>query len=199
MSENDLPEEQVYANHLQLAKIYHFFQKLPQMTVALVQGSAMGAALGLIGACDMVIASKGAFFQVNDTKLGLAAVTAIPYIMRRFTKLADAQQLLLASVSLSAENACKQGLVDKVAENEEGLKAELMAFCSKMTLCAPGAVAATKAVVLNLQGQAPHSFALNYIAEEMGRARRSAEAKGGLSAIQSKKRPAWAEKPLALP
>eukprot|EP00812_Abedinium_dasypus_P012118 NODE_5647_length_565_cov_251.094118.p5 GENE.NODE_5647_length_565_cov_251.094118~~NODE_5647_length_565_cov_251.094118.p5 ORF type:complete len:83 (+),score=26.63 NODE_5647_length_565_cov_251.094118:3-251(+) len=80
-----------------------------------------------------------------------------------------------------------------------GLVTEAKVFCSKMTLCAPGAVAATKAVVLNLEGVAPHSYALNYISEEMARARRGQEARGGLQAIQYKKKPAWAEKPVVPP
>jgi len=48
MSEADISK--VY---LQLARIFHYFQRLPQLTVGLVQGSAMGAAVGLLAACDL--------------------------------------------------------------------------------------------------------------------------------------------------
>merc|ERR1711879_242200 len=79
-SETNLTEEQITKTHLQLAKILYFLQRLPQFTVALVQGSTMGAAVGLVCACDMVISVKGAFYAMSETKLGAVATTSIPYI-----------------------------------------------------------------------------------------------------------------------
>lgn len=198
MSESDLSEEDIVRRHLQLARIFHFLQRLPQYTVALVQGSVMGVSLGLICACDMVIAVKGAFIQINEPKLGLVPTTAIPFILRRARHTAGAQQLLLAGISVSAGKAQEYGMFDMVVERPEELAAEAQNICKKISLCAPGAVASTKSIITNILGQAPHSGTLNYIATEIVRVRKTAEARNGLAAIQSKKKPPWAERPIFL-
>merc|ERR1711862_169512 len=144
MSESDLTEEQITTTQMQFAKILYFLQKLPQFTVALVQGSAMGAAVGLVCACDMVVSVKGAFFAMSEAKLDAVPTTSIPYITRRIIYIKNTYQLILGGASLSAETAKEYGIVSDVVDDEKGLDAELALLCTRMTLCAPGAVAATK-------------------------------------------------------
>lgn len=193
MSESSMTDEQITAVQTQFAKVLHFFQNLPQLTVALLQGSAMGGAVGLVCACDIVYAVKGAFFAMSETKLGAAATTSIPYIVRRVTYIKNAYQLILAGASLSAEEAREYGIVTEVVENAAGLDTECKNLCDKMTLCAPGAVAATKEVITNTLGVPPSEFLLDYLASVLAEVRKGPEAKGGLEAIQSRKRPKWAE------
>uniref|UniRef100_A0A7S0B899 Uncharacterized protein n=1 Tax=Pyrodinium bahamense TaxID=73915 RepID=A0A7S0B899_9DINO len=196
MSESNMTEQEIVTIQLQFAKILYFLQKLPQLTIALVQGSAMGAAVGLVCACDLVISAKGAFYAMSETKLGAVATTSIPYITRRITYIKNVYQLLLAGASLSAETAKDYGIVNEVVDDEKGLQAECQSLCNKMTLCAPGAVAATKEVVMNTVGVPPSSFMLNYVAGVMVDVRRGPEAKAGIEAIQSKRKPVWAEVPI---
>jgi len=198
VSETNLTEQEIATIQLQFAKILYFLQKLPQLTVALVQGSAMGAAVGLVCACDLVLSVKGAFFAMSETKLGAVATTSIPYITRRITYIKNVYQLVLAGASLSAETAKEYGIVNEVVEDEKGLDAEVQTLCNKMTLCAPGAVAATKEVVMNTVGVAPSSFMLNYVAGVLVEVRAGPEAKAGIEAIQAKRKPVWAEFPINL-
>jgi len=198
MGESDKAEKDIVASHLQFAKVLHCLSRLPQFVIALVQGSAMGASIGLLSACDMVIAVKGAFFAMSEAKLGVVPTTSIPYILARIPRMANARQLLVAAQSLSASLAKEYGLINEVVENEEGLAAEAKMICDRMTLCAPGAVAATKQIVMNTVGVGPSSFMLNYVAETLAQVRKGPEAKGGIEAIQSKKKPAWASTPVVL-
>jgi len=198
VSETNLTEREIATIQLQFAKILYFLQKLPQLTIALVQGSAMGAAVGLVCACDVVLSVKGAFYAMSETKLGAVATTSIPYITRRITYIKNVYQLVLAGASLSAETAKDYGIVNEVVEDEKALQAECQTYCNKMSLCAPGAVAATKEVVTNTVGVPPSSFMMNYVAGVMVDVRRGPEAKAGIEAIQAKKKPVWAEYPIAL-
>merc|ERR1711879_555887 len=191
-SETNLTEEQITKTHLQLAKILYFLQRLPQFTVALVQGSTMGAAVGLICACDMVISVKGAFYAMSETKLGAVATTSIPYITRRIKFIRNVYQLVLAGASLSADTAKEYGIVNEVVETEADLAAKAKAICDGMTLCATGAVAATKEVVMNTVGAPCSSFLLNYVASVAAEVRNGPEALSGIQSIQMKKKPAWA-------
>mmetsp|Transcript_4177 Transcript_4177/g.13361 ORF Transcript_4177/g.13361 Transcript_4177/m.13361 type:complete len:351 (+) Transcript_4177:72-1124(+) len=198
VSETNLTEREIATIQLQFAKILYFLQKLPQLTIALVQGSAMGAAVGLVCACDIVLSVKGAFYAMSETKLGAVATTSIPYITRRITYIKNVYQLVLAGASLSAETAKDYGIVNEVVEDDKALQAECQTLCAKMSLCAPGAVAATKEVVTNTVGVPPSSFMMNYVAGVMVDVRRGPEAKAGIEAIQAKKKPVWAEFPIAV-
>lgn len=120
------------------------------------------------------------------------ATTSIPYISRRITYVKNVYQLVLAGASLTAETAKDYGIVNEVVEDEAALNAEAATLCKKMTLCAPGAVAATKEVVMNTVGVPPSSFMMNYVAQIYAEVRKGPEVKGGIEAIQAKKKPAWA-------
>mmetsp|Transcript_101321 Transcript_101321/g.293014 ORF Transcript_101321/g.293014 Transcript_101321/m.293014 type:complete len:351 (+) Transcript_101321:105-1157(+) len=197
MSESSMSKDQISAVHLQYARVLYFLQNLPQLTVALIQGTAMGAALGLVCACDMVYSVKGAFFAMSETKLGAVPSTAIPYITRRISYFKDTYQLLLLGASVPAETAKDYGIITTVVEDVAGLEAECKTLCDKMSLCAPGAVAATKEVVLRTVGAPPSSFMMNYVGSVVAEVRRGPEARGGIEAIQSKAKPAWAQAPIA--
>jgi enoyl-CoA hydratase/carnithine racemase len=196
LSESSKTEEEIRAIQTQFAKILYFLSTLPQFVLALTQGSAMGASIGLLCACDMVYSVKGAYFAMNEGKLGVVPSVSLPYIIRRIPYMANTRNLVLAAQSFSAPQAKSAGLIQEVYEDDAALQAACVAFVGKMSACAPGAVAATKEVIMNTVGQAPSSFMLNYVSTVTAAQRRSAEAKAGIEAIQSKKRPAWAETPL---
>jgi len=191
-SESKMTEAEITKVYTQLARIFHFFQRLPQLTVALVQGSAMGAALGLIAVCDLVVAVKAAFFAVSEVKIGQVPATSVPYILKRMEKTGQCRQLLIAGQSLPAHQAKEYGLVDEVVEDEAALVEETKALCSKLSLCAPGAVAVTKLAVIHTMGQPPSSYMMNHCADVLAEAKRGTEAMQGIEAIQAKRKPAWA-------
>jgi len=197
MSESDLSEEDITKTQTQFAKILYFLQKLPQLTVALVQGSVMGGAVGLVCACDLVISVKGAFYAMSEAKLGAVPATSIPYITRRIINIKNTYQLILAGASLSAETAKEYGIVSEVVDDAAGLDAELKTLCAKMTVSAPGAVAATKEIVMNTTGVPPSSFLMNYVASVLAEVKNGPEAREGVQAVLSKRRPPWAEVPVS--
>jgi methylglutaconyl-CoA hydratase len=191
LSEGGMTDEEVRRIHVQFARILYFFSTLPQFTVALVQGSAISAAVGLLCACDMVVAVRTAAFQMNDMKLGTVPTTSLPYIMRRVQHLAHTRWFVLSAASISAEVAKEYGIVNEVVEDEASLTAEAEAICTRVTSCAPNALAVTKEIIANTMGQAPSSFVLNYVADVAAKTRKSAEASMGLVAIMERRRPEW--------
>lgn len=193
LAESSMSDEDIIAFQIQYAKILYFLQRLPQLTVALLQGTAMGAGIGLVCACDYVISAKGAFFTMSEAKLGAVPSAALPYITRRCTFIKNVYQLVLAGARLTAEVAEEYGFVDKVVDDVKDLEAECQAVCDRMTLCAPGAVAVTKEVVMNTVGVPPSSFMLNYVAGIVADIRKGPESKAGMEAVMSKSRPKWAD------
>eukprot|EP00439_Symbiodinium_sp_Y106_P033058 s5015_g3.t4 len=187
----------VIRKHVPAGPIGIASERLQQLTVALIQGTAMGAGIGLVCACDYVISVKSAFFTMSETKLGAVPATALPYITRRCTFIKNVYQLVLAGANLSSEIAEDYGFVDKVVDEIKDLETECQAVCDRMTLCAPGAVAATKDVVMNTVGVPPSSFMMNYVAGIVADIRAGPECKAGMQAVLNKTRPKWADTPIA--
>ena len=56
---------------MNLAEMLRTLYDMPQMTLALVQGAAMGGGAGLVAACDVAVAMKGTKFRFSEARLGL--------------------------------------------------------------------------------------------------------------------------------
>ncbi|MCA8905540.1 MAG: enoyl-CoA hydratase/isomerase family protein, partial [Hyphomonas sp.] len=53
-----------------LAEMLRALWEMPQMTLAMVQGAAMGGGAGLVAACDVAVAMKDAHFRFSEVRLG---------------------------------------------------------------------------------------------------------------------------------
>ncbi len=61
-----------------LERMLRTLDELPQPTVAMVQGAAIGGGVGLVCACDVAIAADSAFFQLSEVRLGLIPAVIAP-------------------------------------------------------------------------------------------------------------------------
>lgn len=64
-----------------LARMLKALHDVPALTVALVEGSAMGGGAGIVAACDMAVAVEGTRFAFSEVKLGLIPATIAPYVV----------------------------------------------------------------------------------------------------------------------
>ncbi len=92
--------------------------RLPVPTVCRVQGPAFGGALGLIAACDIVIASSEASFAFTEVRLGLAPAVISPFVARKLDP-AFLREVFLTGRRFSAIEARDHGLVTEVVGPEE--------------------------------------------------------------------------------
>src|SRR5215217_1931843 len=122
---------------LLLAEMLLALRELPQLTVALVEGPAFGGGAGLVAACDYAVASADATFAFSEVKLGLVAAIG----PRR------AKSLFATGRVFDAAFAEKIGLVDEVVAEAAELDDAMERLSTEIMACAPGAVAASKALV----------------------------------------------------
>lgn len=176
-------------------KFLYFFQCVPQFTIALVQGSAMGSGIGLLCACDTVIAVKSARFTVAEVKLGTTPATIAPYLSRK-VGVSHAKRLLCSAENISAEAAVEIGLINKVVESPSDFQEELEKLCEKMTLAAPNAAARAKRLCQNVSLQPLTTKLLEYTGGELASIRIGEEAIQGMIAVQARTKPYWAETPV---
>lgn len=162
---------------------------LPQILVAAVEGPAMGGGFGLVCCADFVLAADTAVFATPEVSLGIVPAQIAPFVLRRLGQRA-ARQCLLRGRKWSVQEAQALGLVDQVhlaAQLATAVQAEL----AQLRLVAPGAVAATKALLLE-EKNLPTPDLLAYAAIKFAANLRSAEAAEGLQAFAQKRKPQWA-------
>jgi enoyl-CoA hydratase len=117
---------------------------LPCITVAAIQGAALGGGLELALACDFRLAVKSAKLGFPEVSLGL--IPGWGGIVR-LTKLigpAHAKKLFLSANPVSGEDAVGWGLVDEVVNSPDDLSHRVTAFCKSFRRASPAAVALAK-------------------------------------------------------
>eukprot|EP00416_Gambierdiscus_australes_P032899 CAMPEP_0171091152 /NCGR_PEP_ID=MMETSP0766_2-20121228/32264_1 /TAXON_ID=439317 /ORGANISM="Gambierdiscus australes, Strain CAWD 149" /LENGTH=335 /DNA_ID=CAMNT_0011549217 /DNA_START=80 /DNA_END=1087 /DNA_ORIENTATION=- len=176
-------------------KFLYFFQCLPQFTVGLAQGSAMGSGIGLLAACDVVVAVTSARFTVSEVKLGTSPATIAPFVTRKVGA-AYAKRILCTAENISAVDAKRMGLVTDVVDDEMDFSKYVESICDKVTLCAPIAASRAKRLVQNVSQRPLSLKLLEYTGGELADIRIGEEAIKGMVAVQAKTKPFWAENPI---
>lgn len=114
------------------------------ITVAAVQGAAVGAGFQLALACDLRVCSTAARFAMRETSLGLVPDLAGTHPLVRAVGYGRALELCATGRWLGAEEALAWGLATSVTETvDEGLDALLAGILA----APPASLAATKAVL----------------------------------------------------
>jgi enoyl-CoA hydratase/carnithine racemase len=97
---------------------------LPQPVIAAVQGPAFAAGCQLVASCDLAIASSAARFATPGVNIGLFCSTPMVALSRNIAP-KHAMELLLTGDAISADEAARIGLVNRVVapgnEREEAL------------------------------------------------------------------------------
>lgn len=124
--------------------VFNDLESLPSITVAAINGAALGGGLELALACDFRIAVKHAKIGLPEVTLGL-----VPGWngIGRLTKLvgpAHAKRLYLSGMPVSAEEGLRWGVVDEIVNSTEDLDSRVTAFCKTFKRAAPSAVGLAK-------------------------------------------------------
>jgi enoyl-CoA hydratase len=165
----------------------HLIEHLPQITIARVQGFALGGGLELALACDFIIAAQKACFALPEVQLGIIPGFAGTQRLARRLGTAKAIEFITTASKYTATEALHLGLVNHVVPNEE-----LIAFTDhivdKILTNGPQAVRSAKQVIqkgmnLNFQdacAEESRQFALLF---------KNTESKEGLKAFVEKRSP----------
>ena len=174
-----------------LAKMLKALHDVPALTVALVEGAAMGGGAGIVAACDMAVAVEGTRFAFSEVKLGLIPATIAPYVIEAVGA-RRARQLFLTANIFDADYAAHAGLIDMVLP--EGSVEEFISMLTdSLSANAPGAMGDAKRLVNDVAGEDIDNRLLEETAKRIARARVSAEGQEGVRAFLDKRAPSWAQ------
>jgi enoyl-CoA hydratase len=119
---------------------------LPCLTIAALNGTLAGGAMGLALACDLRIAVPSAKLFYPVMRLGFLPQPSDPKRLAALVGPARAKLLLMAGAKIEAEEALAWGLLDRLVapealmETARGLAADVLA-------AKPGHAAAIKALI----------------------------------------------------
>lgn len=129
-------------------KLWEMFESIAFCEVpviGLIHGAAFGGALGLIAACDFVIADEATKFCFSEVRLGLSPAVISSFILR---KCADAQvrPYMLNAEVFDAVTAQRMGLVHSIKNMTDGL-----AEAKKFSTLGSEAIRETKKLLNNIE------------------------------------------------
>lgn len=182
--------EQNSADAARLAAMLRALASSPKVTVARVQGAAVGGGMGLVAACDMAIATTRARFGLSEVKLGLIPAVISPHVIGKVGA-GRARALFVTGERFDAVQAERMGLVTKVVDDEEALDLAIEQLIAEVRTSGPEAVEAAKEL-LRIVPTLAEDQVDGWTAEQIARRRATPEAREGMAAFLEKRPPTWA-------
>ncbi len=175
--------------NLQFGELCLAFASTPLALVAVLEGSVMGGGFGLACVADVALACESALFRLPETSLGMVPAQIAPLLVERLGY-SQAKRLAVTGGRVSAAQAMSIGLVHAVHAADQ-IEAALAAALGDILACAPGALAATKALISKARLTAAADL-LQASAIIFSRAAQGAEGIEGTTAFIQKRKPNWA-------
>jgi enoyl-CoA hydratase/carnithine racemase len=159
---------------------------LPKPVVGSIDGHVRAGGLGIVGACDIVLAGPASTFAFSEVRLGLApamiSLTTLPRLDPR-----AASRYYLTGETFDAATAASIGLVTEAVDD---IDVATLAVLDRLRACSPQGLRETKPLLTSglLDGFEARAEAL---AAQSARLFGSPEAAEGMAAFLEKRKPSW--------
>jgi methylglutaconyl-CoA hydratase len=160
----------------------------PKPVLGRVNGHARAGGLGLVSACDIVVAAESATFGFAEVRIGalpaMIAVTCLPRMTPR-----AALELFLTGENFSAAQAAETGLINR-AVSDAAVDDEVARLIGMLPRGGPQALAGVKPMIRRAS-ELSMAEAFQEMAALSVERFQSEEAREGLRAFAEKRSPAW--------
>ncbi|TNF74551.1 MAG: enoyl-CoA hydratase/isomerase family protein [Bacteroidetes bacterium] len=126
------------------ARLINSMRTCPKPIVGRVHGKAVGGGVGLIAACDYVLASEAASIRLSELSIGIAPLVIAPAVKRKVGAEGLASLALSPKEWKSAYWALEKGLYSRVFETRKELDSEAEFFASQLASHPPEALSLMK-------------------------------------------------------
>lgn len=188
-SEPERTLEQQIDGLRQAQELSWLFYNMPKVTVAAVNGYAMGAGLGICLSCDLRIASTEARFGAAYAKVGFGGDYGTTWLLTRYVGAPKAKELFFLGETIDAAEAHRLGLVNRVVAPER-LKSEVRELAVRI---AQGPLVSYRYMKANVNLACTTDFRtmLDREAETHLRCGMTEDHKEGVRAFMEKRRPTF--------
>ncbi len=160
----------------------------PKPVIAAVEGVATAAGCQLVATCDLAVAATSATFATPGVNIGLFCATPMVALARNVSR-KRAMEMLLLGERLSAEDAERHGLVNRIVPRERVLE-EALAMARIIAAKSRVTVAIGKEAFYR-QIEQPLAEAYAYAASVMVENMMAEDAAEGIGAFLEKRPPVW--------
>jgi enoyl-CoA hydratase len=175
----------------EMTQVLRAILELPVPVIAAVDGHVRAGGLGLIGACDLVVAGPASTFALTEARIGVApsiiSLTLLPKMNPR-----AAGRYFVTGEKFDAAEAAAIGLITLAADSAEDMAAAVAALATNIAKGSPQGLAASKALTT-----ASILADFDRHAEELTKQSAglfvSDEAREGMLAFLQKRPPRWAD------
>ena len=164
-------------------------RKHPKVIIAMVNGVAAGAGMSMALAADLRVGGTSARFTTAFLKIGLSGDWGGTWTLTRLVGTAKARELYLMPDMVSAEEALRLGIINRMAPDEE-LRATTMEIARRIAEMPQVAVNAVKR---NLFAAETESFATTLDLEAFNQARcsQTEDHREAVQAFKEKRKPVF--------
>jgi methylglutaconyl-CoA hydratase len=173
------------------AKLAHMLQALNTLRKPLIgalQGNAFGGGVGMAAVCDVAIGADHLKMGLTETRLGIIPATIGPYVLARMGE-GRARRVFMSARLFGAAEAVDLGLLARAVPARDlahAIEAEVVPYLS----CAPGAVAAAKALARQL-GPRIDAATIDMTIDALKTRWETDEAAEGIGAFFDKRKASW--------
>jgi enoyl-CoA hydratase/carnithine racemase len=161
---------------------------LPQPVIAAVEGTATAAGCQLVASCDLAIASSAAKFGASGINVGLFCSTPMVALSRKVAR-KHAMEMLLTGDLVSAEEAWRIGLVNRVVEPGRA-RAQALDLARRIAAKSPAAIRHGKQAFYR-QIEMSLADAYRHTGDVLVENMMEDEAEEGIEAFITKRTPNW--------
>ncbi|MFC5648658.1 enoyl-CoA hydratase-related protein [Paenibacillus solisilvae] len=135
-----LVESQIRGSVMKIREVLNALERLPQPTIAAINGYAFGGGLELALACDFRYSIRAAKMGLTEVSLGIIPGAGGTQRLPRLIGAAKAKELILTARKITTEQAYALGLLNGVAEDLQQLKEISERLAAEILVNAPLAV-----------------------------------------------------------
>ena len=181
--------DEVIAMSETIGRLLYALDRLPMVTIAVIEGAAMAGGLGVACCCDVTIGTADAKFAFSETRIGISPAQIARYVMHKCGE-STGRRLMLSAARFAGEQAAALGILDVVVPDADGLEAAEAQIRADVLACAPGAVAATKTLIRTLP-TLPDEHKMRFAAENFTDCLKGEEGVEGVASFLEKRKPNW--------
>lgn len=168
-------------DHDGISRLLERLPRLPVPVIAAVRGAVRAGGMGVVAACDLIVAHPAATFACPEVRVGVApAMIAVPLLQR--CGWAHLAEPFLTGAAFDATRARSMGLVSII---DADVDTAVTTLCAAITANAPHALEVTKGL---LRGGTPTMPEMRRLSAEMFD---GAEAAEGMRAFLERRPPQW--------
>lgn len=128
------------------AKVINAMRTCSKLIIGRVQGKAVGGGVGLIAACDYVVAIEKSALKLSELSIGIGPFVIEPAITRKIGVSAFSEMSLSPMEWKTSQWAQEKGLFSKVVTNQDQLDHEIALKASELAGYNPNALLELKKI-----------------------------------------------------